>query len=72
MFHQNEAYDPGTNTWRSLEPMPLPTHGLTGAAYLDGSVYIPGGATRWGVSGPDVSTSLQTYRTDLRCAPAPR
>jgi N-acetylneuraminic acid mutarotase len=71
IFDQNEVYDPGTNTWRSLPPMPVPTHGLTGAAYLDGAIYVPGGATFRGVSGPNVTTRLQVFRTDLACGPAP-
>ena len=70
IFDQNEVYDPGTNTWRSLPPLPLATHGLTGAAYLDGWIYLPGGATRRGVSGADVTTVLQVFRTELTCGPA--
>lgn len=70
VFDLNEAYDPATNSWRSLERMPLATHGLTGAAYLDGWVYLPGGATSRGVSGPDVTTALQVFRADLTCGAA--
>jgi N-acetylneuraminic acid mutarotase len=70
IFDQNEVYDPATNTWRTLAPMPEPTHGLTGAAYLDGLIYVPGGSTRWGVSGNDATTRLQVYRTSLTCGPA--
>jgi N-acetylneuraminic acid mutarotase len=70
MFAENEVYDPGTNTWRRLDPMPLPTHGLTGGAFINGLVYLPGGATRRGVSGNDVTTRLQVYRTSLTCGPA--
>ncbi len=71
MFDQNEVYDPAANAWRSLPRMPLATHGLTGAAFIDGWIYVPGGATRRGVSGPDVTTATQVYRADLRCGPAP-
>lgn len=67
IFDRNELYDPGTDSWRSLAPMPLPTHGLTGAAYLDGWVHIPGGATRRGVSGPDVTVKHQVFRADATC-----
>ena len=70
IFDLNEMYDPGTNTWHSLPPMPLPTHGLTGAAYLDGWIHVPGGATRRGVSGQDVTVRHQVFRVDLTCASA--
>ena len=70
VFDRNEAYDPGTNSWHSLVPLPLPMHGLTGAAYLDGWIHIPGGATHRGVSGADVTVSHQVFRADLACGPA--
>ena len=69
IFDRNEAYDPATDTWHTLAPMPLPTHGLTGAAYLDGWIHVPGGATRRGVSGADVTLKHQVFRADLSCGP---
>jgi N-acetylneuraminic acid mutarotase len=71
VFEQNEVYDPGTNSWRSLAPIPLPVHGLTYAGVLDGSLYLASGATRRGVSGQDVSMKLQGFRTDMSCPPPP-
>jgi N-acetylneuraminic acid mutarotase len=47
VFPQTEAYDPVTDTWRALDPMPTPRHGM-GAAAWEGSLYVPGGATRQG------------------------
>src|SRR5690606_8271899 len=41
---ENEAFNPVTNTWVSLPPMPTPTHGLVGAAFIDGIIYLPGGS----------------------------
>ena len=70
VFNQNELYDPGTNSWRSLAPMPTPRHGITGAAFLDGWIYLPGGATRRGVSGQDVTLKLQAFRAETTCTPA--
>jgi N-acetylneuraminic acid mutarotase len=67
IFEENEMFNPRTNEWVRLQPMPLPTHGLTGAAAIGGSVYIPGGAIARGVSGPDVSLKLQVYRGDTVC-----
>ncbi len=52
LFDQNEAYDPQANAWNRLPPMPTPTHGLVGAAFVDGRIYLPGGAvTQGGGSG---------------------
>ena len=42
-FDENEAYDPATDSWRTLAPLPTPRHGF-GAAVFDGAVYTPGGA----------------------------
>jgi N-acetylneuraminic acid mutarotase len=70
IFDRNEVYDPGTNTWRALAPMPEPTHGLTGGAYLNGWIHVPGGATARGVSGPNVTVRHHVFRADLTCGPA--
>ncbi len=43
VFEQAEAYDPATDSWRTLSPMPIPAHGIS-AAVLDNVIYIPGGA----------------------------
>lgn len=59
----------GIDGWSERAPMPLPTHGLTGAAYLDGWIHVPGGATRRGVSGADVTLKHQVFRADLSCGP---
>lgn len=70
IFDRNERYDPGTKNWTSLAPLPTPMHGITGAAVLDNLIYVPGGATRRGVSGQDVTLKLQTFRTEATCSPA--
>jgi len=70
VFSQNERYDPGTQRWSSLAPLPQPMHGIIGAAFLDGLIYVPGGATRRGVSGQDVTLKLQTFHTETTCGPA--
>jgi N-acetylneuraminic acid mutarotase len=43
VFDDAEAYDPVTDTWTTLPAMTTPRHG-TGAAGLDGVLYVPGGA----------------------------
>ncbi len=70
VFDLNEVYDPATASWRGLPPLPLAMHGITGAAFVDGLIYVPGGATRRGVSGQDVTLKLQVFRTDATCGPA--
>ncbi len=70
IFDRNELYDPGTDSWRSLDPLPTPMHGLTGAAFLDSWIHVPGGATHAGVSGDDVTTAHQVFRVDQTCGPA--
>lgn len=65
VFAQNEVYDPRTNTWHGLEPIPTPVHGVTGAAYLDGWIHLPGGGVaRGGSSG---STIHQVFRAVVDC-----
>ncbi len=43
VFDQNEAYDATNDTWTSLPVIPTRRHG-TGAAAIDGKIYLPGGA----------------------------
>ena len=49
-FAQNEAYDPKTNAWHTLAPMPAGRHG-TGAAVSGDSVYVAAGSLRPGSGG---------------------
>jgi N-acetylneuraminic acid mutarotase len=69
VFDLNERYDPIANTWHSEAPLPLAMHGITGEATLDGWIYVPGGATRRGVSGQDVTLKLQAFRAEATCTP---
>ena len=43
VFTEVEAFEPTTNTWFTLAPLPVGRHG-TGAASIDGVFYLPGGA----------------------------
>ena len=67
IFEENEMFDPSTNLWHRLAPLPLPVHGITGLAAIDNVIYVPGGAIARGVSGPNVSLRLQTYPTERVC-----
>jgi N-acetylneuraminic acid mutarotase len=42
-FKENEAYNPATDSWSTLAPLPTPRHGFD-AAVFDSAVYTPGGA----------------------------
>lgn len=65
LFDQNEAYNPRTNTWSRLPPMPTPTHGLVGAAFVNGRIHLPGGAvTQGGGSGAVIHW---VYRPSITC-----
>lgn len=46
VYEVNEAYDPATDQWETVAPMPVPRHGLHGAtaAVIGDTVYVPGGA----------------------------
>jgi N-acetylneuraminic acid mutarotase len=57
VFPQVEAYDPVADSWRTLEQMPTPRHGM-GAAAWDGSLYVPGGAPVQNFSATDVHEIL--------------
>jgi N-acetylneuraminic acid mutarotase len=42
MFEQNEVFEPISESWRSLEPMMLPLHGM-GAAGVGARIHVTGG-----------------------------
>ena len=65
VFSNNEVYDPRSDSWQALESIPVPVHGVTGAAYIDGWIHLPGGGTsRGGNSG---STLHQTFEAVVSC-----
>jgi N-acetylneuraminic acid mutarotase len=65
VFEEMEVYNPKTNSWQKLTPLPTPVHGVTGAAYADGLIFLPGGGiSRGGSSGV---TLHQTFRADVSC-----
>lgn len=65
VFPDHDVYDPRTNGWTRLADLPTPIHGVTGAVFYDGLIYMPGGGIRQG--GSSGSTSFQVYRPDTRC-----
>src|SRR5262245_10743839 len=51
-FAQNQEYDPATDTWRSLAPMPTPRHGLYGIT-VGRVIFVPAGGPRAGADYTD-------------------
>lgn len=65
VFPHHEAYDPKLDRWTRLPDMPVPVHGVTGLAYVDGWIHLPGGGTEMG--GSSGSTHHQVVRPGMRC-----
>lgn len=65
VFAEVEVYNPVNDAWQRLDPMPVPVHGVTGAAFVDGWVHIPGGGTA--VGGSSGSTLHQVFRPEAEC-----
>lgn len=60
VFPDHDVFDPARNAWVHLPDMPTPVHGVTGAAFVNGVIHLPGGGiTSGGSSG---STIHQVYR----------
>jgi len=65
MMADHIVYDPRSKTWTRLPDMPLPVHGVTGAAFKDGVIYAPGGGIEaGGRSGAHIN---QAYQPTIRC-----
>ena len=65
VFPDVDVYDPMADSWSALPPLPVPVHGVTGAAFFDGWIHLPGGGTaRGGSSG---STIHQVLRVEEAC-----
>ncbi len=65
MTPQHDYYDPRTNQWVRLSNMPVPVHGVVGAAFVDGLIWVTGGGTA--VGGGSGSLLNQTYRPAVSC-----
>ena len=66
-FRQNEEYDPVTNAWRSLAPMPTPRHGLYGATVEGRRIFVPSGGP---VAGGFFSTAHEAFYLPPATPPA--
>ena len=59
VFDEMEMYVASQNRWYELEPLPVPVHGVTGSAYVNGLIHLPGGGTSTG--GSSGSTNHQVF-----------
>jgi N-acetylneuraminic acid mutarotase len=50
-----EVFNPVTNTWRSLLPMPIPRHGIW-ASVIGNNIFLPGGGPVSGIGPTNVNT----------------
>jgi uncharacterized protein (TIGR03437 family) len=57
-FEQNEEYDPSTNTWRTLAPLPTPRHGIYGATVEGRRLFVPSGGPQ---AGAFLSTAHEAF-----------
>jgi hypothetical protein len=56
VYNEVDGYDPGTDSWTALTPVPQPVQG-TGAVVSGAQVFLPGGGPAAG--GTQQSTVLQ-------------
>lgn len=65
VFPDHDYYDPRSDKWVKLANMPIPIHGVTGATFANGLIYVTGGGTE--VGGSSGSLLNQVYRPNLKC-----
>jgi N-acetylneuraminic acid mutarotase len=65
MFPDHDVYDPRSDRWMKLPDMPIPVHGVTGAAFHSGLIWVTGGGTA--VGGNSGTLLNQVYRPAVRC-----
>ena len=65
MFADHDVYDPVKRAWISLADMPLPIHGVTGAAFVDGMIFSPGGGDK--VGGRSGTHLNQVFVPEIKC-----
>jgi N-acetylneuraminic acid mutarotase len=58
VYEESWVYDPGSDSWRAVAPMPVPRHGLGAVAYGDG-ILVVAGAERAG--GNETSSRLSMF-----------
>lgn len=64
-------YDPATDTWTALSPMPEPRAGGAAVTLADGSVLIVGGHDEWPAGGNECTEGPTGLATAVRFVPEP-
>lgn len=62
VFDEMEMYVPAQDRWYELEPLPIAVHGVTGSAFVNGWIHLPGGGTATG--GSSGATLHQVFWAD--------
>jgi N-acetylneuraminic acid mutarotase len=62
VFDEMEMYMPAQNRWYRLETLPIAVHGVTGSAFVNGWIHLPGGGTATG--GSSGATLHQVFRVE--------
>ena len=65
VFPDHVVYDPKADRWTRMPDMPVPVHGVTGLAYVNGWIHLPGGGIRMG--GSSGGTHHQVVRPGMQC-----
>ena len=65
MFADHDIFDPVKKVWISLPDMTFPIHGVTGAAFVGGVIFAPGGGDA--VGGESGTTLNQAYKPQIKC-----
>ena len=65
VFPHHVLYDPTSDSWTRRPDIPVPVHGVTGLADINGWIHLPGGGTRMGGSSGD--TQHQVVRPGAQC-----
>jgi N-acetylneuraminic acid mutarotase len=65
VFPDHDVFDAKAGRWTKLPDMAIPIHGVTGATFADGLIYVTGGGTE--VGGNSGSLLNQVYRPAIRC-----
>jgi N-acetylneuraminic acid mutarotase len=65
MFPDHDYYDPRSNQWIALHPMPMPVHGVYGSAFVDGVIWASGGGTN--IGGNHGSLHNQVFFPTVSC-----
>jgi len=65
VYPDHDLYNPVMDQWTRVGRMPIPVHGVTGLAFINGVIHLPGGGTMDG--GSSGSLHHQVYRPDQSC-----